>query len=167
MSQAPISIQRSCRIPVRLETCFKTFVNLDPKDFLHHDKVIAPIRHIDMVRGEKFDHVGAVQAITFKDGVEITEELMAFVENRQIVYKGTGFTQPLVNWVEYVNGAFEFERLGEQTVFTWKYNFYLKPSPLNVIRKPIFQAIVVNVLWNRLMTKTLKNLVKVITLRAK
>lgn len=167
MSQAPISIQRSCRIPVRLETCFSLFVKLDPKDFLHSDKMIAPIRHIDVIKGGTFDHVGAVQVITFKDGVEITEELLAFVENRQIVYKGTGFTQPLVNWVEYVNGAFEFEKLGEQTILTWKYNFFLKPSPLNVIRKPVFQAIVVSGLWNRLMTKTLQNLVKVITLRAR
>ena len=166
MSQAPVSIQRSCRIPVRLEACFKTFVNLDPKDFLHHDKVIAPIKKIDMVKGEAFDHVGAVQKIAFADGAVITEELLSWIDNRQIVYRGTGFSQPLVSWTDHAQASFEFERMGEQTLFTWRYNFFLKPHPLNLVRKAVFETVVVRGIWNYMMGKTLTNVVKVVTLRA-
>lgn len=166
MSQTPITIQHQVRIPVRLETAFKVFTKLDPKDFLHSDKLIAPIKRITMLKGEAFDHQGAMQSIEFADGAVITEELLAWVDNRQILYRGTGFSQPLVNWTEYAQASFEFERLGEQTQFTWRYNFYLKPNPLNAVRKLVFETVVVKGIWSYMMTRTLKNVVKVVTLRA-
>lgn len=166
MSQTPITIQHSCRVPVPIELCFKTFVGLHPKDFLHHDKLIARVVRVDVLKGKRFDHVGAVQEISFKDGAVIQEELMAFIPNKQIVYRGTGFTQPLVSWADHVKASFEFSKEGEETVITWRYNFFLKSSPLGLLRKPVFKRIVVDFIWNRMMTNTLANLVKVITLRA-
>lgn len=167
MSQSPISIQHSCRVPIPVEKCFATFLKLNPKDFLHHDKLIARLKKIEMVKGDAFDEEGAVQDLTFADGAVIRETLVALVDNQQIVYEGRGFSQPMVNWVDFVRASFEFEPKEGGTQFTWRYNFFLKPSFLTPLKKPLFQAVVVNFIWQRMMTHTLANLVKVLTLRAR
>ncbi|HEX4844050.1 MAG TPA: SRPBCC family protein [Limnobacter sp.] len=165
MSQAPLMIQRSCRIPVPLSECFNAFTRLQAQEYIHSDAVIAPITNIEMIRGKTFREVGDVQRITFKGGAVIEEELLAFVPNRQFVYRGTGFSQPLLNWLDHAKGSFEFEPQGEETVLTWRYLFYLKDGVGTAAKRAVFNTVVVKLIWHRMMTKTLSNLTQIITLR--
>lgn len=166
MNQAPLMIQRSCRIPVPLADCFDWYTRLKADEYIHSDAVIAPITHIEMIRGKSFNEVGDVQRITFKGGAVIEEELLAFVRNRQFVYKGTGFTQPMLNWLDHAKGSFEFEADGDGTLVTWRYLFYLKAGFGAAAKRVVFKATMVDLIWNRMMTKTLVNLTQIITLRA-
>ncbi|MDX1669162.1 MAG: hypothetical protein R3194_07080 [Limnobacter sp.] len=147
--------------------CFRIFTQLNPKDYLFHDAIVAPVVQVEMVKGEAFDHEGAVQRLRFKDGAVIEEEILRFIRNQQLVYRGVGFTQPLVKWASHVQASFEFTKKGEETEITWRYNFFLKQSPLNVIRKPVFKKVVVGFVWSRMMRGTLGNLVQIMTLRNK
>ena len=120
-----------------------------------------------MIRGQAFNEVGDVQRITFKGGAVIDEELLAFVPNRQFVYRGTGFSQPMLSWLDHAKGSFEFEKDGEEaTLVTWRYLFYLKPGLATAAKRMVFKATMVDLIWNRMMTKTLVNLTQIITLRA-
>jgi hypothetical protein len=62
--------------------------------------------------------------------------------------------------------TFEFERDGDGTLVTWRYLFYLKPGLGIGPKRLVFKAAVVDLIWNRMMTKTLVNLTQIITLRA-
>lgn len=166
MSQAPLMIQRSCQIPVPVSDCFAIFSRLKPNEFIHSDLVIEPIIKIDRFGGNQFTEVGDVQRITFKSGASIEEELLAFIPGRQFVYRGTGFTQPLLSWLDHAKGSFEFEGLGDETRVTWRYTFYLRDGLGQTAKRAVFNALVVNGLWNRLMNKTLVNLKQIVTLRA-
>lgn len=166
MTQAPLMIQRSCRIPVPLTDCFAIYSRLKADEYIHSDAVIAPITNIEMIRGKAFNEVGDIQRITFKGGAVIDEEVLAFVPNRQFVYKGTGFSQPLLNWLDHAKGSFEFEKDGDGTLVTWRYLFYLNPGLGFVPKRTIFKVVVVDLIWHRMMTKTLVNLTQIITLRA-
>ncbi|MDX1669985.1 MAG: hypothetical protein R3194_11250, partial [Limnobacter sp.] len=84
MSQTPITLQHSCRIPISVTRCFRIFTQLNPKDFLYHDFMVAPVVQVEMVKGEAFDHEGAVQRLRFKDGAVIEEEILHFIRNQQI-----------------------------------------------------------------------------------
>ncbi|KYP12756.1 MAG: hypothetical protein A0129_01185, partial [Limnobacter sp. CACIAM 66H1] len=119
-------IQRSCRIPVPLADCFALYTRLKPDEYIHSDALIAPITRIEMIQGKSFNEVGDIQRITFKGGAVIDEEVLAFIPNRQFVYKGTGFSQPLLNWLDHAKGSFEFEKDGDGTVVTWRYHFLFK-----------------------------------------
>lgn len=166
MNQAPLMIQRSCRIPVPLAECFASYTRLKADEYIHSDAVIAPITQIEMIQGKSFNDVGDIQRITFKGGAVIHEEVLAFIPNRQFVYKGTGFTQPLLSWLDHAKGSFEFEKDGDGTLVTWRYLFYLKPG-LGIAPKRIaFKALMVDLIWHRMMSKTLVNLTQIITLRA-
>lgn len=165
MSQAPLMIQRSCKIPVPLTACFNAFTRLKANEYIHSDAVIAPITNIEMIRGAAFREVGDIQRITFKGGAVIEEELLAVVANRQFVYRGTGFTQPLLSWLDHAKGSFEFEAQGDETLVTWRYLFYLREDVAYTAKRMVFKAVVVNVIWHRMMSKTLSNLTKIITLR--
>lgn len=166
MSQSPITIEHVCNVPISVQKCFKTFVRLNPKDFLYHDAVIAPVKQIELIKGDAFDHEGAVQRLRFKDGAVIEEEILSFIPNQQIVYRGIGFTQPLVKWASHVQASFEFSKDGEGTQITWRYNFYLKDSVFKFARKPVFKKVVVDLIWSRMMRGTLANLVQIMTLRS-
>jgi hypothetical protein len=166
VTQAPLMIQRSCRIPVSLTDCFAIYSRLKADEYIHSDALIAPITHIEMIRGSTFSEVGDIQRITFKGGAVIDEEVLASVPNRQFVYKGTGFSQPLLNWLDHAKGSFEFESDGEGTLVTWRYLFYLRPSLGITAKRAVFQALVVDLIWHRMMTKTLVNLTQIVTLRA-
>ena len=52
------------------------------------------------------------------------------------------------------------------TLVTWRYLFYLKPGLGIGPKRLVFKAVVVDLIWNRMMTKTLVNLTQIITLRA-
>ncbi|MCR2745664.1 hypothetical protein [Limnobacter parvus] len=166
MNQAPLMIQHSCRIPVRLADCFALYTRLKANEYIHSDAVIAPITNIEMIQGKSFNEVGDIQRITFKGGAIIDEEVLAFVPNRQFVYKGTGFSQPLLNWLDHAKGSFEFEKDGDGTLVTWRYLFYLKTGLGHTPKRIVFKALVVDLIWHRMMTKTLVNLTQIITLRA-
>ena len=166
MTQAPLMIQRSCRIHVPLADCFALYTRLKANEYIHSDAIIAPITRIEMIQGESFNEVGDVQRITFKGGAVIDEEVLAFVPNRQFVYKGTGFSQPMLSWLDHAKGSFEFEKDGDGTVVTWRYLFYLKPGLASGAKRFVFKAMVVDLIWHRMMTKTLVNLTQIITLRA-
>lgn len=167
MTQAPLMIQRSCRIPVPLADCFALYARLRANEYIHSDALIAPITNIEMIQGKSFNEVGDVQRITFKGGAVIDEELLAFVPNRQFVYRGTGFSQPMLSWLDHAKGSFEFEKDGEEaTLVTWRYLFYLKPGLATAAKRMVFKATMVDLIWNRMMTKTLANLTQIITLRA-
>lgn len=165
MIQAPLSIQRSCHIPVNVSDCFSAFIGLNPQEYIHHDAIIAPITAIDRPGGHSFTEIGDEQFIDFKGGFRIREELLAFVRDRQFVYRGTGFTQPLLTWLDHAKGSFEFEAEGEGTRLTWRYTFYLKGALGNAVRRAVFNTVIVNFIWNRMMTRTLSNLTQIITLR--
>lgn len=167
MSQAPLSIQRSCRIPVNRDLCFAQYLQLDPREYIHSDLVIEPIVQVDRPQGTTFRQIGDTQKIQFKSGAQITEEVLACLPGRQFVYRGTGFTQPLLNWLDHAKGSFEFEDDGEgATLVTWRYTFYLRDSIGLTAKRAAFQALVMNVIWQRMMSKTLANLTQIITLRA-
>lgn len=166
MTQAPLMIQRSCRIPVPLADCFALYTRLKADEYIHSDAIIEPITRIERIRGNAFNEVGDIQRITFKGGAVIDEEVLAFVPNRQFVYKGTGFSQPMLSWLDHAKGSFEFEKDGDGTVVTWRYLFYLKPGLASGAKRFVFKAIVVDLIWHRMMTKTLVNLTQIITLRA-
>jgi hypothetical protein len=166
VTQAPLMIQRSCRIPVPVPECFALYTHLKVDEYIHSDAVIAPIIHIEMIQGKSFNEVGDIQRITFKGGAVIDEEVLAFVPNRQFVYRGTGFSQPLLNWLDHSKGSFEFEKDGDGTLVTWRYLFYLKPGLGFGPKRLVFKAVIVDLIWHRMMTKTLINLTQIITLRA-
>ena len=166
MTQAPLMIQRSCRIPVPLADCFAYYIRLRPDEYIHSDALIAPITKIEMLQGTSFNEVGDIQRITFKGGAVIEEELLACVPNRQFVYKGTGFSQPLLNWLDHAKGSFEFEKYGDGTLVTWRYLFYLKPGFANFAKRTVFKTLMIDLIWHRMMSKTLVNLTQIITLRA-
>ncbi|HEY1059519.1 MAG TPA: SRPBCC family protein [Limnobacter sp.] len=166
MTQAPLTIQRTCHVPVPVADCFAIFTRLGAQEYIHHDAVIAPIVQVDRAPGQSFTEIGDVQHITFKGGYTIREELLAFVPNRQFVYKGTGFSQPMLNWLDHAKGSFEFEKNGDGTDITWRYNFYLREGLGATVKRGVFNTLIVNVIWNRMMTKTLSNLTQIITLRA-
>lgn len=166
LSQAPLMIQHSCRIPVNLADCFALYTRLRPNEYIHSDALIAPITHIEMIQGKSFNEVGDIQQITFKGGAKIQEEVLAFIPNRQFVYRGTGFTQPLLNWLDHAKGSFEFEKDGDGTVVTWRYLFYLRPGMGMAVKQAVFKTIIVDFIWQRMMSKTLVNLTQIITLRA-
>lgn len=166
MTQAPLMIQRSSRIPVPLADCFALYASLKADEYIHSDAIIAPIIRIEMIQGKSFNEVGDIQRITFKGGAVIDEEVLAFVPNRQFVYKGTGFSQPMLSWLDHAKGSFEFEKDGDGTLVTWRYLFYLKPGLTSTAKRFVFKAMVVDLIWHRMMTKTLVNLTQIITLRA-
>ena len=166
MTQAPLMIQRSCRIPVPLNDCFAIYSRLKADEYIHSDALIAPITRIEMIRGKAFNEVGDIQRITFKGGAVIDEEVLAYVPNRQFVYKGTGFSQPLLSWLDHAKGSFEFEKDSDGTLVTWRYLFYLNPGLGMLPKRTIFKAVMVDLIWHRMMTKTLVNLTQIITLRA-
>lgn len=166
MNQAPLMIQRSCRIAVPLADCFAFYASLKADEYIHSDALIAPITHIEMIQGKSFNEVGDIQRITFKGGAVIDEEVLVFIPNRQFVYKGTGFTQPLLNWLDHAKGSFEFEKDGDGTLVTWRYLFYLKTGLGSGPKRIAFKALAVDLIWHRMMTKSLVNLTQIITLRA-
>ena len=167
MNQAPLMIQRSCRIPVPLADCFALYMRLRANEYIHSDAVIAPITNIEMIQGTSFNEVGDIQRITFKGGAVIDEELLAVLPNRQFVYRGVGFNQPMLSWLDHAKGSFEFEKDGDDaTLVTWRYLFYLKPGLATALKRIGFKAVMVDLIWNRMMTKTLLNLTQIITLRA-
>ncbi|GLR26895.1 MULTISPECIES: SRPBCC family protein [Limnobacter] len=166
MSEVPLTIQKTCRVPVPIATCFKLFLTLKPHEYIHSDKLIAPIVSVEMLSGEAFDHVGARQKITFKDGAVIEEELLAVEPNRQFLYRGVGFSQPVVNFIDHAKGSFEFEKLGDETIITWRYVFHLKPKFSGFLPKMLFKTSVMDLVWSRMMSKTLTNLTQILTLRA-
>ena len=71
MTQAPLMIQRSCRIPVPLADCFALYTRLKPNEYIHSDALIAPITQVEMIQGTSFNEIGDVQRITFKGGAEV------------------------------------------------------------------------------------------------
>ncbi|HEX4856025.1 MAG TPA: SRPBCC family protein [Limnobacter sp.] len=166
LTHAPLMIQHSCRIPVALQDCFYLYTRLKPQEYIHSDALIAPITGVEMIKGHSFNEVGDIQQITFKGGAVIQEEVLAFVPNRQFVYRGTGFSQPLLNWLDHAKGSFEFEKDGDGTLVTWRYLFYLKPGFGLAARQAVFKKVIVDFIWQRMMTKTLANLTQIITLRA-
>lgn len=142
------------------------YTRLKPNEYIHSDAVIAPITRIEMIQGKSFNEVGDIQRITFKGGAVIEEEVLAFIPNRQFVYRGTGFTQPMLRWLDHAKGSFEFEKDGEGTLVTWRYFFYLKSGFGIGPKRLAFKALMVDLIWHRMMSKTLVNLTQIITLRA-
>lgn len=159
-------IQRSCHIPVPVAECFDIFTSLGAQEYIYSDALIAPIVKVDRPGGNSFTEIGDIQHITFKGGATIQEELLAFIPGRQFVYKGTGFKQPLLNWLDHAKGSFEFDKEGEGTTVTWRYNFYLADSIGLAAKQAVFKAVIVSFIWDRMMTRTLSNLTQIITLRA-
>lgn len=153
------------RISADARTCFDIFTSLRPEEFLHSDALIAGVQSSHVTGGGSFTTVGATQTIRFADGAVIEELLTEWLDGRKMAYRGRGFSQPIVGWAEFADASFEFLDDRESTIVVWTYAFTLRDGPMMGLRRTLFETVFLRLVYRRFMTKTLRNLAKIITLR--
>jgi hypothetical protein len=160
-----LTITEQYRITADPKTCFDTFINLRPEEFLHTDALIAAVESSSVNGGGLFNQVGAMQTIRFTDRAVIEETLTELVPGRKMGYRGRGFTQPIVGWAEFADASFEFLSDRDSTIVVWNYAFTLREGPFLSAKALVFEQLFLNVVYRRFMKKTLRNLAKIVTLR--
>lgn len=160
-----LTIAEQYRVTAPPSRCFDIFTALRPEEFLHSDALIAAVESSNVPGGGQFNHVGAMQNIRFTDGAVIEETLTELVPGRKVGYRGRGFTQPIVGWTQVADASFEFLDDRGDTLIVWNYAFTLRDGPMMGVRAYIFENIFLRVVYRRFMTKTLRNLAKIVTLR--
>lgn len=160
-----LTITEQYRVSADARRCFEIFTSLRPEEFLHSDALIAAVESSHVPGGGQFNAVGTMQNIRFTDGAVIEETLTEWVDGRKMGYRGRGFTQPIVGWAECADASFEFLDDRGSTLIVWNYAFTLRDGPLMGFRTSVFENIFLRLVYRRFMTKTLRNLSKIITLR--
>ena len=160
-----LTITEQYRIGADPRRCFDIFTALRPEEFLHSDALIAAVESSHVPGGGSFNRVGTMQNIRFTDGAVIEETLTEWIDGRKMGYQGRGFSQPIVGWAEKADASFEFIEDRGETLIVWNYAFTLRDGPFMGIRAAIFENVFLRVVYSRFMSKTLRNLSKIITLR--